>query len=539
MDHHEIDICVIEDDPSQRALLVRALAAMSYRVVEADSGYAGLQAIYHHRPCIVICDINLPELSGIQICERIRADHSFDATFFILMTADHGEEKQLTAFDVGADEYLTKPYDLHQLRARIRSGMRFHRLQDRLKRAAITDGLTGLWNHSHFRELIDREFLRSRRYGGGVSLVMLDLDHFKAVNDTYGHETGNSVLQQAARHLERNVRETDLVARYGGEEFAIVCPETPLEEAAQLAERIRKSMPQQIRIAEQPQLIVRASFGVASTEDPRVHSVTDLVNLSDQSLYVSKRTGRNKVTVCSNSLSLDQIPELRIDEVDRLRKEIVALTMQTKELCLQSVWALIQALEARDGYSAWHSRNVTLYSKWLVEEAGWPRPQRIATTNAAMLHDLGKIGISDNLLLKPRALSPEEAAVMRQVPLITCRILEPLRVFETEILIIRHLRERYDGSGYPDGLSGMSIPIGSRVLAVAEAFDSITCNRAFRPGRPIDQALEILREESGRQFDPDFVELIGKSIERNPARWQNRIDKARIDSPADVMIELE
>lgn len=527
------DICVIEDDPLQRKLLVAQLAASGYSVLDVHDGETGLQAIYQHRPRIAICDVNLPDQSGIDVCRRIRSDSSLDSMFVILITGNDEDGRRNIAFEAGADDYLRKPYDLEQVRARVRSGLRFHRLQERLRHAAITDGLTGLWNHSHFRDLLEREFLRTRRYGGVASLIMVDLDHFKAINDTFGHETGNAILKQGARHLERQVRETDLLARYGGEEFAIICPETTLEEAEQLAERIRRTLPQCVRSPDHPQLVARASFGVAGSDDPRAHSHVDLVNLADQALYASKRSGRDRVTVASGNMPFVEVPDEPLGEVDRLRKEIVALTMQTKELCLQSVWALIQALEARDGYSAWHSRSVSLYTKWMVDEAGWSRPMRVATTNAAMLHDLGKIGVPDALLLKPQSLVPAEAAMMRQVPLITCRILEPLRVFETEILIIRHLREHFDGAGYPDGLAGQSIPIGSRLLAVAEAFDSITCNRAYRSGRSMDEALAVLGAAAGSQFDPEFVELLSQSTRKWRTRWQNQIDKARVEMPID------
>jgi diguanylate cyclase (GGDEF)-like protein len=527
------DICVIEDDPLQRKLLVAQLAASGYSVLDVEGGETGLQVIYQQRPRIAICDVNLPDVTGIDVCRRIRSDPSLDSMFVILITGHDEEGRRNSAFEAGADDYLRKPYDLEQVRARVRSGLRFHRLQERLRHAAITDGLTGLWNHSHFRDLFEREFLRTRRYGGVASLIMMDLDHFKAINDTFGHETGNTILKLTARHLERQVRETDLIARYGGEEFAVICPETTLDEAEQLAERIRRTLPQCVRSAEHPQLVLRASFGVASSDDSRAHALSDLVNLADQALYASKRAGRDRVTTAAVSAQILDSAEEPLGEVDRLRKEIVALTMQTKELCLQSVWALIQALEARDGYSAWHSRSVSLYTKWLVDEAGWSRPMRIASTNAAMLHDLGKIGVPDALLLKPQSLLPDEAAVMRQVPLITCRILEPLRVFETEILIIRHVREHFDGAGYPEGLAGQSIPIGSRLLAVAEAFDSITCNRAYRIGRTMDDALEVLRAAAGRQFDPEFVDLLAHCIRKNRARWQNQIDKARIEMPLD------
>lgn len=527
MHRHDIDICIIEDDAAQCRLLAEQLRNLGYSVIEAENATAGLQAIYQSRPRVLICDINLPDQSGIQVCGQVRGDGSLDGMYVVLMTAMSGEEHKVAALDAGADDFLTKPYDLEELKSRIRSGMRFHRLQERLAHAAVTDGLTGLWNHGQFRAELDREFTRTRRYGGCLSLLMIDLDHFKAVNDTYGHEVGNQVLTSAARQLERIVRDTDLVARYGGEEFAVICPETNTDEARQLAERLCRSFPEQIRLPDQPDLVVRASIGVASTEATAVGSVADLVNLADHALYQSKREGRNRVTVCTELCEASQ-GDVCTDEIDRLRKEVVSLSMRTKEICLQSVWALIQALEARDGYSAWHSRNVTLYCKWLSEAAGWPKSLRIAVANAAMLHDLGKIGIPDGLLMKPQPLDANEAAVMRQVPLITCKILQPLRVFETEIAMIRHLRERFDGAGYPDGLSGKSIPLGSRLIAVCEAFDSITCNRAYRPGRPIDEALAVLSEERGKQFDPEFVDLLAESVRGRPKRWAKQVQAARL-----------
>ena len=533
-----VDICVIEDDADQRNLLVRQLCHWKYEVVEAEDATSGLQQVYEHRPRVLICDVVLPDLGGIQVCREVRADSTLDGTYIVLAsTVDQGELKS-KALKAGADEYLSKPYDMEELQARIRNGLRLNRLQERLERAALTDGLTGLWNHSQFRELLDREFLRTRRYGGNVSMLMVDLDHFKAVNDTFGHETGNRVLKATARHLQATVRQIDIVARYGGEEFAVICPETNLDEATRLAERIRKTFPRRVKSPEHPQLTVRASIGVSGSEDPRVNSVNDLISLCDEALYSSKRQGRDRVTRCDQHQEDATELDADLDMLDRLRKEVVALSMRSKDLCLQSIWALIQALEARDGYSAWHSRNVMLYTNWLVSAAGWSRALRLATGNAAMLHDLGKIGVPDKVLTKPGSLDPAEATLTRQVPLITCKILEPLRVFETEILIIRHLRERYDGSGYPDGLAGDSIPVGSRVVAITEAFDSITCNRAHRTGRSIDETLQVFREEAGRQFDPGFVTLLERNVAAHRARWQKQVDRARVELPTMIPHEI-
>lgn len=538
MEQKSVDVCIIEDDSDERSLLFRCVLNSHFSVVMAGDAEEGMRLMRQHRPGVVICDLLLPGMDGIALCRQIRSDQSLAGTYVILVTACDDAELKKLALKSGADDYLTKPYDTEELTARLRNGLRISRLQERLRHAALTDGMTGLWNHAQFRELLDREFARTRRYGGSVSLLMLDLDHFKAVNDTYGHETGNQVLEALARHLRSMVRDIDIVARYGGEEFAIICPETSLEDAASLAERIRETVPTRVRLPRHPQLSITVSIGVSATSVPAVASVRDLINEADQALYLGKRAGRNRVIRSDMVRSLRSEVGVEVVEVDHLQKQIVSLSMQAKELCLQSVWALVQALEARDRYTAWHSRNTTFYATALAEAADWSEALRIAVGNAAMLHDLGKIGVPDRILQSEHQLAEDEAAVLRQVPLITCKILEPLRVFETETLIIRHLRERFDGAGYPFGLAGNTIPIGSRLLAVAETFDAITSARPHRANLSIDEAIAEIQSEAGRQFDPRFAELLERVVAQQRGRWEARVQRglAELDrEPAPLM----
>ncbi len=527
-----VDVCIIEDDAVQRALLFRRLLGNELSVIEADDGETGLGLIRRHHPRVVICDLLLPGMNAIDVCRAVRADAALDGTYIIVLTVCHNREAKNRALNSGADDFMLKPFDADEFTARIRNGLRISRLQERLRNAALTDGLTGLWNHAEFRALLDREFARTRRYGGCVSMLMLDLDHFKAVNDTYGHEIGNQVLQGASRQLRRLVRDTDLVARYGGEEFAIVCPQTNVEDAAQLAERIRLALAQHVRVSAHPQLAVTVSIGVSATSDAAVHSVSDLINQADHALYIGKRAGRNRVVRADTAPVVAVDATVETDELERLRKRVVSLSMQAKDLCLQSVWALVQALEARDRFTAWHSRNTTYYANYLARALRLAEPLRVAIGNAAMLHDLGKIGVPDRILQSTTRLTEEDNAVLRQVPLMTCKILEPLRVFETEILIIRHLRERFDGTGYPFGLTGVTIPIGARLVAIAETFDALTSDRPYRAGHSLEQALAVIRSEAGRQFDPDHVALLERLAIRHRERWERRMRQARVDQAA-------
>ena len=205
------------------------------------------------------------------------------------------------------------------------------------------------------------------------------------------------------------------------------------------------------------------------------------------------------------------------------------LCPELADIIHQLAESLGNAVDARDHCTRSHSQEVAEVAQILTLELGLsPAVARLIHV-AGHLHDLGKIGLPDDLLFKPRPLNEAESITLREVPLITCRILEPLHVFNTEISIIRHLREWWDGNGTPDGLRGAEIPLGSRLLAVTEAFDSLTCNRAYRPGRTIDEALAELRTYADRQFDPQFVELLAETIERQKTRWQERVNQARVE----------
>jgi diguanylate cyclase (GGDEF)-like protein len=532
MKTNRVDICLIEDDANQRALLFRRLLDGHFSVIAAADAEAGLIQIRQHRPRVVICDLALPGMSGLELCRQIRSDEVLDGTYLVVVSASPDRVTKHQVLNGGADDYLVKPCDLEELTARLRNGLRINKLQERLRHAALTDALTGLWNHAQFRELLDREFARTRRYGGVATLLMLDLDHFKVVNDTYGHEIGNLVLEAVARLLLELVRDTDIVARYGGEEFAVICPATSLDDATRLAERIRQSIAQSVRVSTYPELLVTASLGLACTSDPRAASVRDLIDQADQALYLGKHRGRNRVVRADAVDDPWPTPQVEHAEVDRLRRQVVVLNAQAQQLCLQSICTLVQALETRDRFTAWHSRNTTFYATDLAEAAGLPQPLRTAIANAGMLHDLGKIGVPDSILQSAGPLTEAQSVVLRQVPLITCKILEPLRVFETETLIIRHLRERFDGTGYPFGLSGRIIPVGSRLLAVAEAFDALTSERPYRAGLEVEEALRIIQAEADRQFDPQFTTLLVRVCSAHRDRWATRIRLARSELQA-------
>jgi diguanylate cyclase (GGDEF)-like protein len=521
----QVDVCLIDDDADQLQLISAILRRAGYSVSEARDYEEALRHIAEYSPKVVITDYHLPDGTGLDICRSLREDPQAPETYCVLTTATAADQLDDSVLEQGADDYLAKPFDDNSVLARVRVGLRIRKMRSQLRTAAITDGLTGLYNHDHLNQIIEVEMSRSQRYGHPLALMMIDVDHFKSVNDTFGHLAGNEVLEAFARLLRETVREVDTCGRFGGDEFAVVLPEASAADAMHLAERFRArlretSLSEGLR-GHQP----TASFGIADVDDPRVKNAADLVDLADRALYVAKRGGRDQV-VCGTQVATNRDPGevIQKDEIESLRRQVAVLSLRAKDVYIQSVSSLLQALDEMDPYTARHSTNVAHYAEGLAANMGCSRALVQNVRSAALLHDVGKVGVPNRILMKRTKLSTFERMVMDQVPIIGTRIVDHLRILEAELPIIRHQREYYDGSGIPHGLAGDRIPLGARILLVADAFDAMTTDRVYRTRRPIDHALAEIRTLAGTQFDPKVVRALEEVLATSRDTWQHRID---------------
>jgi len=390
-----------------------------------------------------------------------------------------------------------------------RLAVQFTAANQRLKTMTLTDDLTGLWNRRHFMASLEKELHATRPPEGHASVVVFGMDHFKVVNETHGNVCGDEVLAEVARVLWTRSRQEDVLARYGGEEFAVLMPGVSAEEAASAVESMRQGVEAYRLAAGGHVLQVTVSAGVASTAMPGAETAEGLLRLADEALFAAKAAGRNCVRTWDR-ICRDQQEEARRrnDMVENLQSEITALSLQSKETFVQSTNGLVQALEARDAYTKSHSLNVTRYAVAIAETMHLAAEDVAVIHSAAIVHDIGKIGVPDAILRKPGTLTSDEQRIMAEHVVIGARILGRMRFLEHEIPIVRHHHERWDGKGYPDGLAREAIPLGARILAVADTLDAITSARPYRVARPLWQAVRNLLEQSGSQFDPAVVDAL-------------------------------
>lgn len=537
-----LDVAVIVNDLARQATLVGILQEAGFTVETAVSAQAGVELLMQHNFRVLLCDTQLPDADGLQFIKSIRRDLHLPGTYMVLMSGSYTSATASAALEAGADDYVRTPIDQHEVIARLRVGLRLWETQEKLRQAAVTDGLTGFFNQDHFHRLLNSELKRSRRFGDRLALIMVDVDHFKAINDTFGHMAGNQALIALANDIRANVRDVDTAARFGGDEMVILLPQAGIEDAMHVAERIRLAV---MSSSSKPELFrdftMTCSFGIAGTDDVRAHNAASLLDLADRALYRAKHSGRNCIA-SSTGLCDDKEPECVIEYsgVHELRRQMASLSLQAKETYMQSVASLLQALDEKDPYTARHAHNVAFYAQQIAKETRLDADLTQTVFNAALLHDIGKVGVPDAILMKHTPLSQLERMVLEQVPLISTRIVDHLRILEAEVPFIRHQREYYDGSGLPSGLVGDQIPIGSRILLVADAFDAMTTERVYRHRCSIDAALAELGRNAGGQFDPKVVAALTQALARERADWQERINDTMeaLRLPAEVCTSL-
>jgi len=309
-------ILIAEDDPVSRRILEEFLRKWGHQVVAVTNGadaWALLEA--EDSPRMAILDWMMPEIEGVEICRRVRALSDRAYTFLVLLTAHGQKHSLLSGLKAGADDYLSKPFNAEELGARLQVGERILRVQDELIAArdalhfqATHDLLTGISSRGAAMDFLTRELARGFREQRTVGVVLSDIDHFKRVNDTYGHVTGDMVLQEAAQRMLKCTRSYDCVGRYGGEEFLIVFPSSSEDCAARQAERIRRSVESvPVRLSDS-QISMTASFGVAASDPSKLQDPVELLRSADSALYRAKELGRNRVERAAPSELLNSSP---------------------------------------------------------------------------------------------------------------------------------------------------------------------------------------------------------------------------------------
>ncbi len=381
-----------------------------------------------------------------------------------------------------------------------------NRLIWRLSDAAVTDALTGLMNRRGFQELIETELERARRSGQPLSLLIGDLDHFKALNDRFGHGAGDRALEQLALILDTAKRRIDTAARIGGEEFAVVLPDSDQHAAYILAERMRREV-RETFMYEPYELTI--SIGVA-TFPLHGSSVEVLVAQADEALYAAKALGRDRTMLYSDDLA-DSVPP-EAGEFHRSRSERHSST----------VLALADVVDSRDRGTTAHSQAVGRYAAAIARELGLPEAVVERVRFSGIVRDIGKIGIPDSILQKPGWLSAEDWDAMRRHPEIGASILAGADMDDVSEWVLSH-HERPDGTGYPHGLRGSDIPFEARILAVADAYEAMTSNRVYRAAMDESDARAELLRCAGTQFDERVVQAFMRALDATPEPGRLRL----------------
>lgn len=292
-----LTVLVIEDHPDQRDLLAIVLQREGYRVITAANGVEAMEKLEKENVQIALSDIMMPKMDGFELIKRIRSNPALKSIYLILITARIQEGDRVRGLDLGADDYITKPFSFSELLARIRVGSRVVQYQQHLEYQTQVDSLTSLFNRRAFEKKIQEEFERSKRYHNSLSLLILDIDNFKIINDTYGHHGGDAALVKISETLREKTRQSDFAARYGGEEFVLILPETDQDSASQVASKIHESIRTCAFGTTARPFTLTVSIGVGSTSAGFYADWRELLNDADRALYLAKNTGKDRIEV--------------------------------------------------------------------------------------------------------------------------------------------------------------------------------------------------------------------------------------------------
>lgn len=402
-------------------------------------------------------------------------------------------------------------------------------LNNRLYSAGNLDNLTGLATHREFQENLSHQIKKAEQSGESISVILFDINNISRINREFGHAKGDEIICVLSKIIKRNIRSKDIAARYGGDEIAVILPDTDNTKSCYIAKLINNALAE-CYIAGIG--LMKVSIGL-STYPKCANDQEKLLILAEQAMLISKHNGYKNGTfsVVSaqdidfwNAVALDTLARViakrhskwGINFEDELVKRLHK-SKKTSKTPVEVVSSLACAIDAKDTYTRGHSQSVSAYSEALARSINLPEKVVERIKLAALLHDVGKIGIAEPILRKPGALTDHEWEIMKQHPVIGAKkVLEPIKSLKDLIPIVKHHHERIDGSGYPDRLKDDEIPLGAKIVSIADSFHALISHRPYRKALSLDRALEILSSGAGSQWDN---ELVAKFISIAPSLY--------------------
>ncbi|MGR3173907.1 MAG: diguanylate cyclase [Candidatus Scalindua sp.] len=515
-------VLIAEDENISRRKLEKFLEDLDYRVISCKGGLEAWDVIQaENAPNLLILDWMMPGMDGMEICRKVREQAREPYTYILLLTSKGEQEDIVKGMEAGADDYITKPFNQNELRVRLAAGKRIVELNEDLlgmrndlKRQAIYDELTGIYNRRYMVEILEKEFSRALRYQTDLSCLLLDLDYFKEVNDTFGHTFGDMVLREFSTCLKQEARKTDIPFRYGGEEFMLFLPNTDIGGALNVAEKIRSACETKKYDDGNNSTTVTVSIGIASVKQHQLIDSKELMAYADKALYHAKTEGRNRVEVYMKE-RYEQFKDGKYSEdkdFKYLKDNLSLILEKTKRASIESLKLLTRDIS--DDEHKQHNHYVRQYISFIGEKLALP-PSIVETfKHAATLHDNFKVLLRKNLKNKNKALNTEEKVEIEDHPYMLLELIELFDFFSNEKSILLYHHENFDGTGYPGGLKENEIPLGARIFTIADAIAAMLTERSYRKKLPPEKIIKELADNAGKQFDPHLVSLFFDIIEK-------------------------
>ena len=554
-DQEKFSVLLVENDAEAVHLLRRGLIEnrdLTFHVDFASSVLEALSKLKESRFDLLLVDSEIEAEKGLHFLKEVQLLKL--KMPFVLMTPVRDDIFAREAIKAGVSELVIKNEShFQQLVEKIKSSYsKFHdnrkgldefrvKLEERLdggneKHAtSVKDDLTGLYNHSYLHDRIVREFSSASRYNYPLSCVMIDIDHFRSINEKYGYRSGEEVLKQCGQMLFDNCRLSDCIARFGGEEFAIVLPHINYEGAVELAQRLRVLFAKHAFFVDKQEIHLTLSIGVTAFPEDPMKTRGDLLVFADQALSRAKTMGRNTVSLYRDMEPIlgDAFPSLKIseDKIVDFQRRMTEISLSARKSYTETSKALITALENKDKHTVGHASSTARYSFYVAEAMGLPTDECEMVQCGALLHDIGKICIPDSILLKPERLTLSEYETMKQHPYLGYKMLKPIKFLHQEALMVLHHHEWFNGEGYPCRLKGNEIPVGARIISVVDSYDTMrTAGGRYKKTISIDATVNELINCSGTQFDPEVVKAFIEVLKsRGDLRSTAEINFAKLE----------